>query len=553
MLSVRLLPALLLSVAAYAAGDARSTPQTASRVEQNADRLPAPLAIQFRMAAARALQPRYPELARKFVDAMLEQVRSGKVPDPGQEVVFALAEFAPEEAIATLPEAAPSTLPYLIGGLAQAGRLDSALALYRSSLAAGKVRVTAVSPLIAQLAKQRRPETTALFQESIAAFSFDNLEPWDAWWLLTTAGSASSASPGAAADLYERILTVASAPGYGEKSKSSVTATFRIGSATVATANSRDTLLLAAAARLHALAPERLEKFQAALSRWDLSGTVTLQGYNIRPPGAASRTTADPDAARSIDKSLSQFRPLPTDADRARLALEVAGRIRALPGGAQKLSLAQGLCNLVTEGDLGKEALTAAATLLAQSIREASTSDHPGADSHAWLELARLVRYEHVPAPYSDPALDAADSVLALRETIVQDAGFTLTGLDGKTWSLTGLRGRVVLLNFWATWCPPCRKEMPDMEKLYRALEKKGLTVLAVSDEERDTVTGFLQKQSYTFPVLLDPGRKVNTAFRVEGIPQSFLFDREGKLVSQAIDMRTERQFLEMLKKAGLE
>jgi len=79
------------------------------------------------------------------------------------------------------------------------------------------------------------------------------------------------------------------------------------------------------------------------------------------------------------------------------------------------------------------------------------------------------------------------------------------------------------------------------------------LIVLAVSDEERDTVTGFLEKQNYTFPVLLDPGRKVNTAFSVEGIPKSFLFDREGNLVGQAMDMRSERQFLEMLKKAGLE
>jgi len=111
----------------------------------------------------------------------------------------------------------------------------------------------------------------------------------------------------------------------------------------------------------------------------------------------------------------------------------------------------------------------------------------------------------------------------------------------------------VVLLNFWATWCPPCRREMPDMEKLYQRFAAKGLVVLAVSDEERDTVTGFLQKQNYTFPVLLDPDRKVHTAFNVEGIPKSFLFDRAGKLVAQAIDMRTERQFLEMLKEARLE
>ena len=170
----------------------------------------------------------------------------------------------------------------------------------------------------------------------------------------------------------------------------------------------------------------------------------------------------------------------------------------------------------------------------------------------AWIELAKLVRYEKVAAPFTDASLDAAGALLELRERIQQENGFTLTSIDGKTYTLAGLKGRVVLLNFWATWCPPCRKEMPDMEKLYRELESKGLTVLAVSDEDRETVTKFLEKNPYTFPVLLDAGRKVNTAFMVEGIPKTFIFDREGRLAVQSVDMRTEAQFRELLKLAGL-
>lgn len=91
------------------------------------------------------------------------------------------------------------------------------------------------------------------------------------------------------------------------------------------------------------------------------------------------------------------------------------------------------------------------------------------------------------------------------------------------------------------------------METLYRRFRQKGLVVLAVSDEDRETVAGFLAKQKYSFPVLLDPGRKVHDAFNVEGIPKSFIFDADGKLVAQAIDMRTERQFLDLLKEAGLQ
>jgi peroxiredoxin len=258
-----------------------------------------------------------------------------------------------------------------------------------------------------------------------------------------------------------------------------------------------------------------------------------------------SPASATPEAA-AIRGKMKPFRSLPTDADRARLVIEVASEIRALPNGPEKLSLARGLCSGVTEGELGPEALAAAAGALADGIKGATP------DAGMYLELASLVRYEHVKAPAADPALDAALALLELREALHQEAGFSLPSLDGKTYSLERLRGKVVLLNFWATWCPPCRKEMPDMQKLYTELGAKGFVVLAVSDEKRDVVEKFLADKHYTFPVLLDEGRKVHEGFDVEGIPKSFLFSREGKIVGQAIDMRTERQFREMLKAAGL-
>jgi thiol-disulfide isomerase/thioredoxin len=128
-----------------------------------------------------------------------------------------------------------------------------------------------------------------------------------------------------------------------------------------------------------------------------------------------------------------------------------------------------------------------------------------------------------------------------------------LTDLNGKKWTLKELRGKVVVVNFWATWCPPCRKEMPDLEALYTSLKDKGLIILAISDEVADKVKPFIAVKNYTFPVLLDPGRKVNELFRVEGIPKSFVYNRDGKLVAQSIDMRTRKQFADMLAKAGLE
>jgi peroxiredoxin len=109
-----------------------------------------------------------------------------------------------------------------------------------------------------------------------------------------------------------------------------------------------------------------------------------------------------------------------------------------------------------------------------------------------------------------------------------------------------------VLVNFWATWCPPCRKEMPDLETLYNRFKGQGLLILAISDEEASKVQPFIAQRNFTYPILLDPGRRVNGLFRVEGIPKTFIYDRDGKLVAQSIDMRTQRQFLQMLAEAGL-
>jgi peroxiredoxin len=95
---------------------------------------------------------------------------------------------------------------------------------------------------------------------------------------------------------------------------------------------------------------------------------------------------------------------------------------------------------------------------------------------------------------------------------------------------------------------------MPDLETLYGRFRSQGLVVLGISDEEAAKVEPFIRERKVSFPVLLDPGRKVNDLFVVQGIPKTFVYDRrEGKLVAQSIDMRTQKQFLEMLGKAGLE
>ncbi|MBI3721129.1 MAG: TlpA family protein disulfide reductase, partial [Fimbriimonas ginsengisoli] len=170
----------------------------------------------------------------------------------------------------------------------------------------------------------------------------------------------------------------------------------------------------------------------------------------------------------------------------------------------------------------------------------------------AYLELAELARYEGMKVWLKTPDYAAALAKVDATDAARRKADFTLTDLGGKKWTLSKLRGNVVVVNFWATWCPPCRKEMPDLEKLYHQFKPKGLVILSISDEPDAKVRPFIAEHKYSYPILLDPGRKVNERYRVAGIPKSFVYDRRGRMVAQSIDMRTRWQFLALLAKAGL-
>ena len=238
---------------------------------------------------------------------------------------------------------------------------------------------------------------------------------------------------------------------------------------------------------------------------------------------------------------------------RARTTKNLALEIRHLPVAPNKLRLANDLANLSTEGDFGRDTLQEVATTLANALREQPIQAKQGQPPRPYVELAHLVRYEHVQASLDDPQFAAAISKIEADNERRQQADFTLAELNGKSWTLKELRGKVVLVNFWATWCPPCRKEMPDLETLYREFKDQNFVILAISDEDAGKVKPFVAKQKVTYPILLDPGRKVHELFEVVGIPKTFIYDRDGKLVAQSIDMRTQKQFLEMLAQAGLQ
>ncbi len=258
------------------------------------------------------------------------------------------------------------------------------------------------------------------------------------------------------------------------------------------------------------------------------------------------------DQEKPLVQQLNGLRKL-DDNVRAHTTKDLALQIRALPKVPNKSRLAGALANLSTEGDFGRDTLQEVTTTLAAALSEQPPASKPGEPDQLYVELASLVRYEHMQASSDNPQFAEAMAKLQADDAKRQNANFTLADLQGKSWTLQDLRGKVVLVNFWATWCPPCRKEMPDLQALYDKYKDQGFVVLAISDEEAAKVAPFIAERKIGYPVLLDSGRKVNEAFIVEGIPKSFVYDRSGKMVAQSIDMRTRGQFQEMLAQAGLQ
>ena len=117
---------------------------------------------------------------------------------------------------------------------------------------------------------------------------------------------------------------------------------------------------------------------------------------------------------------------------------------------------------------------------------------------------------------------------------------FTLPGLDGKMVRLADYKGKVVLLNIWATWCPPCVEEMPSMEKLYRELKGEGFEILAVSIDETGAkdVRPFMKKHKLSFPALTDSKEAIKSLYQTTGVPESFIIDKDGILVEKVIGPR---------------
>jgi peroxiredoxin len=190
---------------------------------------------------------------------------------------------------------------------------------------------------------------------------------------------------------------------------------------------------------------------------------------------------------------------------------------------------------------IGLSVLIAAGAAAMVAMVVATHFGSPRADDRR--AAAAVVGPNAAPAPATpasgiDGPMKALNLVRPPRTMLVED--FTLPTPDGKSFRLSAYRGKIVFVNFWATWCHPCLEEMPAMERLYRARKDRGLVIVAVSvDSNPGVVPSFVKEHGFTFPIVVDPKLQTANAYGVRGLPASFIVGRDGQMAALALGART--------------
>jgi thiol-disulfide isomerase/thioredoxin len=200
---------------------------------------------------------------------------------------------------------------------------------------------------------------------------------------------------------------------------------------------------------------------------------------------------------------------------------------------AAALAVLLGAAALVALGSCTQARSTSAPALSAPAA-PAPAAPAPAAPAPAASDPATSSQ-----APLSAIAQQMVNAGLAVPKSPLASVDFELPSLGGGTTKLSSLHGSVVMLNFWATWCPPCRSEMPSMQRLYQQFRGKGLVVLAVDlQEQQDQVQKFVAENGLSFPVLLDATGQVGVTYGAQSIPTTWIVDRSGGIVARAVGGR---------------
>jgi len=264
-------------------------------------------------------------------------------------------------------------------------------------------------------------------------------------------------------------------------------------------------------------------------SRLPVYGALCLTLANV-----VAQAPSPLEVAKAIDRESRQLKDAP-EAVRATAVVKLLNRIRQQPP-ELAVTLAWNLAVDHADGS-DRAVLRQMADTLARALRDAPEQERTAS---AYRTLAELARYDQIPVSVDDLGYSAAMRELDREDKQRRAADFTLTDLDGNEWTLRALRGKVVLVNLWATWCPPCRKELPEIDRLQKAYADRGLVVVTLSDEERARLLKFSAEHPLT---TLNVYASELGWLNVGGRPLSMVIDRGGVVRECIIGGRSYAEF----------
>jgi len=362
-----------------------------------------------------------------------------------------------------------------------------------------------------------------------------------------------------------RLLPLFADPAFLADFRNPISMKVIVGRQELETKSARDTALIRLCALAKVLAPELLSQ-HAELFDARLSVIRTLDDALAIAAGKVQQVNPNPRgfdfSKANLDLVWSEWRK-PMDV-RPRLGAAgelllrpdvpipqkkklVSEMVEAIPS-AKKEERAYAADDLIWYAErarLDSSTIRPAVELLVRSIPDSPEFD---VDNHT----AATVKAHRIALGPRDASLRARIALLELEDSLSGLYSFTLPALDGGKVSLKNLRGQVVLLNFWATWCGPCRDEKPVLQKLYDDLKHKGLIVLAITDEEAPIVKRFVRESKIGLPILFDQARETFEHYGIQGLPKTIILNRQGRPVAWPLTAIDEAALRTALAAAGL-
>ena len=552
---------LLLSTTCWAAPSS-AVAASARRVEQLAAKEAVQSRVDTRLRAAQLLAATAPDTSKRFLDAALAELGQVTV---SRGMVMSLMAVDPERGPALLLASRDKTTAcnLLINYWATRAQPGKALSLLRQL--AGE-RVTGLVfniALVRGLAASDPLEAVGLLELMIAnarLFAPPTSVSQAAGIVSMTLTSTARERPDHTRLALRRMWSLIQSPEFQKLPGRMGPYSVSVNGASAQVASSHEVVKIRLAALAKVIDAQTYARHAPELEKWSqpLSTVNTLDHVTVGVPPPPPALPAPFD----YDKAVASLKQVPLLKDRIVAAQNVMNRPdvsldqkRAVA--LYILPLVEAVTDASERSNVGSLLLDDYAIyLLGKPILERAVRIHldgtSRSDQHpeSYGVMAQVIDAFDLNVGKHSPPIAARLELYRLGRLLSDTYDFNLPSLSSGNVSLRSLRGKAVLLNFWATWCGPCRTEMPILEKLHREFGPTGFTVVAVSDEDRATVQKYIQSSGYSFPVLLDPDRRVFDHFRVMAIPATKVFDRNGLLMAE-VENTTEAELRQLIENAA--